>query len=143
MSTERAGGVSAPGGASRPPAQRGLSAARTAPAIDGAGAFVPVSTDTYRLEASLTFATVPALYGPGRALIAAAAADLQFDLQRVETIDSAGLALLIDWLAAAKARQRRLRYLQAPPALLALARLSEVDGLISGATQRPSVSGSS
>lgn len=89
---------------------------------EGAGVF--------RLEASLTFATVPVLHGPGVAHIEAAGADLQFDLQRVDVIDSAGLALLIDWLAIARAKQRRLRYARPPAALLALAHLSEVEGLI-------------
>ena len=105
----------------------------------------------FRLDASLTFATVPALHGPGVAHIEAAGADLQFDLQRVEVIDSAGLALLIDWLAAARAKQCRLRYTQPPSALLSLARLSEVEGLIRGeagpheptaAAQRSSANGS-
>jgi phospholipid transport system transporter-binding protein len=116
----------------QPVAQVGLSAARAAPAIDGEAAFVLVSSGVYRLEASLTFATVPALHQPGLTRIAAADGDLQFDLQQVAAADSAGLALLIDWLAEAKARHRTLRYGQPPEALRALARLSDVESLISG-----------
>ena len=110
---------------------RGLSAVRHGCAgIDGQQAFVAVSSGVYRLEAPLTFATVPALRQAGLELIAAASGDLEFDLQSVATSDSAGLALLIDWLAEARALQRTLRYGQASEALRALAKLSEVDSLI-------------
>ena len=126
-------------------AQGGLSSARDAPAIDGAAAFVPAASGVLRLDASLTFATVPALHGPGAAHIAAAGNALQINLQHVEVIDSAGLALLIDWLAVARARHCQLRYSQPPEALLALARLSEVEPLIDGSegAQRPSTNGRS
>jgi phospholipid transport system transporter-binding protein len=113
------------------PGERGgLSAARGAPAIDGESAFVTVSEGVYRLEAGLTFATVPALRQPGLQRIAAGSGALEFDLQRVPTVDSAGLALLIDWLAEARHRQRPLRYGQPPEALRMLAQLSEVESLI-------------
>jgi len=113
------------------PAQpRGLSAASAAPHIDGERAFVEVSSGIYRLEAPLTFATVPALRRAGVARIAAAQSEITFDLGQVAASDSAGLALLIDWLAEAHAHQRTLHYGQAPETLLALARLSEVESLI-------------
>ncbi len=110
----------------------GLSAARGAPSIDAEAAFARVADGIYRLEAPLTFATVPALRAPGLARIDATAGELQFDLQRVSAADSAGLALLIDWLAEAKAHQRTLRYGQPPAALLVLAKLSDVESLITG-----------
>src|SRR5580658_4331690 len=94
------------------------------------GAFIPVSADVYRLEASLTFATVAALRQHGLALIAAAQGVLTLDLEAVPAIDSAGLALLIDWLASARAGTCRLRYAKPAPTLLALARLSEVEPLL-------------
>jgi phospholipid transport system transporter-binding protein len=119
--------------APEPVARGGLSGAGTAPAIDGQAAFVEVSSGRFRLQASLTFATVTALYQPGRERIAAAAAELEFDLQGVAASDSAGLALLVDWLAEARARQCTLRYRQPPEGLLALARLSEVEPLIDAA----------
>ncbi len=115
------------------PARRaGLSGARSAPAVDGEAAFVAVQNGVFRLEAPLTFATVPLLRAPGVQRIAAASGALQFNLERVVTLDSAGLALLIDWLAEARRRQRTLRYGQPPEALLQLAQLSEVESLIAG-----------
>jgi phospholipid transport system transporter-binding protein len=117
--------------APRQPGDRGgLFGAGDAPAIDGEAAFVAVSSGVFRLEAPLTFASVPALRQPGLERIDAATTQLEFDLQHVATTDSAGLALLIDWLAEARARQRTLRYARAPEELLNLARLSEVEALI-------------
>ena|SRR5665213_190197 len=124
-----------------PVAHGGLSGASTAPAIDGQAAFVEVSSGRYRLEAPLTFATVTRLYHPGLERIAAAAAELEFDLQGVAASDSAGLALLIDWLAEARARERTLRYRQPPQDLLALARLSEVEPLIDPAATSATTAG--
>jgi phospholipid transport system transporter-binding protein len=124
----------------KPCGQRGLSGARRLVPIDGQTAFLPCpagTPGTYRLEDALTFATVPMLRQPGLNLIAAAAGDVQFDLECVPLTDSAGLALLIDWLAEARARQRTLRYLRVPEALSELAKLSDVEALIepSAATQ--------
>jgi phospholipid transport system transporter-binding protein len=101
------------------------------------GVFVGVSPDVFRLEAPLTLLTVAALRSPGLTLIGAAGSTLTFDLGAVPEVDSAGLALLIDWLAEARARQRTLRYLKVPEALSELAKLSDVEALIepSAATQ--------
>lgn len=93
-------------------------------------AFVAVSPDVYRLQAALTFATVAALRKDGLRLIESAQKDLTLDLQGVPSVDSAGLALLIDWLASARARSRTLHYAQPPQTLLSLARLSDVEKLI-------------
>jgi phospholipid transport system transporter-binding protein len=95
-------------------------------------AFVPIAADSYRLEAPLTFATVARLRNPGLALIASAGGALTFDLEPVPAVDSAGLALLIDWLAMARARSCHLRYAKPAATLLSLARLSEVEQLLSG-----------
>jgi phospholipid transport system transporter-binding protein len=111
---------------------RGLRAAGAAHSFDGESAFVEVSSGVYKLDAPLTFATVPALRRAGLARIAAAQGEIRFDLEQVVLSDSAGLALLIDWLAEARVQKRTLRYGQAPEALRALARLSEVESLIAG-----------
>jgi len=117
----------------KPCGQRGLSGARGIVPIDGQTAFLACPAGTpgvYRLEDALTFATVPILRQPGVDLIAAAPGDVQFDLECVPLTDSAGLALLIDWLAEARSRQRTLRYVKVPEALSELAKLSDVEELI-------------
>ena len=121
----------------RPCGQRGLSGARGIVPIDGPTAFQAGAAGTYRLEDALTFATVPILRQPGLDLIAAASGDIAFDLECVPLTDSAGLALLIDWLAEARARQRTLRYIKVPDALSELAKLSDVESLIEPSAETP------
>jgi ABC-type transporter Mla MlaB component len=99
-------------------------------------AFAAVSANAFRLEAPLTFATVAALRNPGLALIASAKSELTIDLEAVPHVDSAGLALLIDWLSTARARSCQLRYDKPGETLLSLARLSEVEPLLSGCWRR-------
>ena len=55
---------------------------------------------------------------------------LEMDCQGVTAADSAGLALLLDWLAVARSHGHSLRYLHLPPGLIALARISEVNELL-------------
>ncbi len=54
------------------------------------------------------------------------------DLSGVRRADSGALALLIDWLAWARTAKRVLKYSALPAALLALARLSDVEELLLG-----------
>jgi phospholipid transport system transporter-binding protein len=84
----------------------------------------------YRLTGELSFATVSALLSQSRVLFAAESA-LQIDLSNVAHADSAGLSLLIEWLRQAKLQGRQLHYLALPAQLVALASISEVDGLLS------------
>jgi phospholipid transport system transporter-binding protein len=96
------------------------------------GSLVSVSPGVYRLEAPLTFASVAQLRKLGLSAIDSAPNGLTIELHAVPSVDSAGLALLIDWLASARAQSRTLNYASPPPSLLSLARLSEVDKLIAG-----------
>ena len=54
------------------------------------------------------------------------------DLAGVSAGDSAGLALLIEWLSVARSVKRPLRYENIPSQLQQLARLSEVEELLLG-----------
>lgn len=57
-------------------------------------------------------------------------ASLSIDLAGVTAGDSAGLALLIEWLSVARAAGRALRFEHLPGQLAQLARLSEVEDLL-------------
>ncbi len=52
------------------------------------------------------------------------------DFAGVSAADSAGLALLIEWLSGARGADRKLRYVNLPQQLQQLARLSEVEELL-------------
>jgi len=59
--------------------------------------------------------------------------ELDIDLGGVGESDSAGLALLIEWLRLARQGQKSLRFANVPAQIEALARISEVEDLIGGA----------
>ncbi len=50
--------------------------------------------------------------------------DITIDLKNVKAVDSAGLALIIEWLKIAHTRNIKLNFINVPKQLLALARLS-------------------
>jgi phospholipid transport system transporter-binding protein len=82
-----------------------------------------------RVSGALHFATVSPLLTQGEAAIQSGRAAV-IDLRGVSESDSAGLALLIEWLSVAKEAKRSLRYENIPEQLQELARLSEVEPLL-------------
>jgi phospholipid transport system transporter-binding protein len=56
--------------------------------------------------------------------------EIDVDLGGVGESDSAGLALLIEWLRAARQGDRAIRFANVPAQIEALARISEVEDLI-------------
>jgi len=98
-----------------------------------AGAFNLVAVDAGRLTAqgSLTFATARRACEQGVAALAqASGARFEIDCGGITSSDSAGLAVLLDWLGVAKRAGRSLRYTRLPRGLAALARISDVEELL-------------
>ena len=54
----------------------------------------------------------------------------EVDCSGITRSDSAGLSVLLDWLALAKRDGRSLRYMNLPQELLAIAKISDVDELL-------------
>jgi phospholipid transport system transporter-binding protein len=77
----------------------------------------------------LHFTTVTSLLSEGSEAIGNGRAAV-IDLSGVKDSDSSGLALLIEWLSIARASRRSLRYENIPVQLHQLARLSEVEALL-------------
>jgi phospholipid transport system transporter-binding protein len=92
-------------------------------------AFEVQAGDRSRVTGALHFGTVSALLAPGSAAISAGRAAV-IDLSTVSESDSSGLALLIEWLSIAKDARRALRYENVPEQLQELARLCDVEGLL-------------
>lgn len=82
-----------------------------------------------RVAGPVTYATVTDLLAASRPLLASRP-EVTIDLGGTTTIDSAGLALVIEWLRQARAARQVLRFVDLPEKLLAIARLSGVDGLL-------------
>jgi phospholipid transport system transporter-binding protein len=84
-----------------------------------------------QVRGALTFATARRAREEGlNSIRASAARELEVDCSGITASDSAGLTVLLDWLALAKKEGRSLRFLNLPQGLLAIARISEVDELL-------------
>ena len=94
--------------------------------------FLPEDGGRARVNGVLHFTTVTALLRSGSEAIANGHVAV-IDLSGVKDSDSSGLALLIEWLSIAKAEHKSLRYENIPTQLHQLARLSEVEELLTAA----------
>lgn len=110
---------------------------------------VPSLTSTapgaFAVVGPVTFATAGSLLEAGRTQFAGQSVAV-VNLGGVTRMDSAGLALLLEWLRQARGEGRAMTFAALPDKLLAIARLSGVEGLItagySGAASVSSASGS-
>jgi phospholipid transport system transporter-binding protein len=79
----------------------------------------------------LTFATARDARQIGTLVLESTrATTLVIDCAGVVRADSAGLAVLLDWLAWARRKSKPLRLENLPAPLVAIAKISEVDGLL-------------
>jgi len=90
----------------------------------------PCDPDLLRVNGELSYATVPDLLEQGAALLAGRSARVRLDLGGVTRADSAGLALLVEWLRAARGRRADIVFRNVPPQMLAIARVSGLDGIL-------------
>lgn len=82
------------------------------------------------LAGDLGFETVPALLDTGRILFEGGSGTIHVDLAGVTRSNSAGLALLIEWLRSARRHGREIAYLNCPARMLATARVSGLDRIL-------------
>jgi phospholipid transport system transporter-binding protein len=79
----------------------------------------------------LTFATATAAWREGkRALEACGDAAVEIDCAGIERADSAGLAVLIEWLAFGQRKDLDVRLQGLPTTLIDIARISELEDLL-------------
>lgn len=83
------------------------------------------SKDNYIIKGDLTFSTIDKT--TMKVLnFQQSASIINIDLKQLGKIDSAGLALLIEWIKFARAYQTELRFENIPAQLSALAKLSDI-----------------
>jgi phospholipid transport system transporter-binding protein len=85
------------------------------------------------VHGALTFRTARRTCEAGLEALKGSTGDVTLDLAGVEAADSAGLAVLIEWLRWAHLSRRRLTLSRLPAAITGLARLSELDSLLQSA----------
>jgi phospholipid transport system transporter-binding protein len=82
----------------------------------------------------LTFGTAREARKIGILVLESSRADrIVIDCSAVTRADSAGLAVLLDWLAWGRRRSKPLSLQNLPASLIAIARISEVDGFLTAA----------
>ena len=94
-------------------------------------AIARAAPNRYSVSGALTFATARRALASGiEAFSSAPAGPIEVDCAEVGASDSAGLAVLIEWLAWARRNRRELNYSRVPEAICAIARISEVESLL-------------
>lgn len=91
----------------------------------------PDADGVVHIRGELDFDTVPALYRETDRLLGGRSG-LTIDVSGVERVNSAGVALLLEWLSEARRRGCSLSFRGLPEPVLAVARLSGVEHLLTG-----------
>ena len=84
----------------------------------------------YALKGELTMHNVPQVARETAPLLESMAGEVRINLAGVVRADSAGLALLVDWLRTAAARQFTLHFENLPDQLMQIARVSELHKIL-------------
>jgi phospholipid transport system transporter-binding protein len=83
----------------------------------------------FRISGKLEFETVSAAYFQSMTMFSPYS-ELELDLSGVTDADSAGLALLLEWVHWAKPSAREVRFKNVPDQIQSIAKISEVDGIL-------------
>lgn len=94
------------------------------------GRLDPAGAGSWLVSGELSFETVPGLLERGRPAFEGGAGMLRFDLRNVTRSDSAGLALLIEWLKAARGKGRVIEFMNVPPQMIAIAKVSGLEAVL-------------
>lgn len=100
----------------------------------GPAAIEALGNGRFTIHGALHAQTVTDLLERSEALFRGAPR-LEIDLAGVPEGDSAGMALLIEWLRRAKQHQQEIHLKNVPAQIAALARISEVEDLLSNGHQ--------
>jgi phospholipid transport system transporter-binding protein len=104
--------------------------ARRRKPAESAGRLAAAGDGRFELSGDVGFDDAARLLAEGDAAFGSLQ-QAEVDLARVARVDSAGLALLLEWSVAAGAAGRSLRYRNIPSAIASLAGISDVAELIS------------
>jgi len=81
------------------------------------------------LSGTLSIKTVPVIWRQGLDLFNQAPS-LMLDLSDIKRSDSAGVALLVDWMRFARSHNKPISYINMPQQMLAIVRASGLDAIL-------------
>ncbi len=93
-------------------------------------ASITVENNHLMISGELNFSTVTGLWNASLALLPQQN-ELHFDFSKVTSSNSAGLALLIEWLKYAKQKNKVINFKNIPPQLLSIAKVSGIEERVS------------
>ena len=102
------------------------------PRLKESGGLVELGQGRFELRGVLDFNTVGALLAKGAAAFEGQER-VELDLQGVTRANSAALALLLEWLDLGYSKGFQLGFSNLPDSLVAIARMSNVEGLLTPA----------
>jgi phospholipid transport system transporter-binding protein len=94
--------------------------------------FEPMSGGRFAIRGVFGFSTVSEILERSRKLFEGVPV-IKVDFSGVTDADSAGLALLLEWVSWARSAERELRFFDVPPQIQAVARISEVEEILHAA----------
>lgn len=89
-----------------------------------------INAQQYALSGELTMHNVSQVSQDTMPLVTSMSGEVTINLSKVVRADSAGLALLIDWLRIARRRGFTLRFEQLPEQLMQIARVCELHSVL-------------
>ncbi|MDH5446922.1 MAG: STAS domain-containing protein [Gammaproteobacteria bacterium] len=89
-----------------------------------------ISDGQLAVEGELSKFTVPSIMKQGHNLINNANQNLAIDLKGVTRTDSAGLALLLEWMTLASKKDLQIHFKNLPSQLLKIAKVSDLDVIL-------------
>ncbi|MCG8024060.1 MAG: STAS domain-containing protein [Candidatus Thiodiazotropha endolucinida] len=87
----------------------------------------------FHVQGEMTFSSVKELLLHSKQLFSAVE-ELEVDLSQVDHADSAGLALVLEWMAQAAERNARIVFTGVPESMVSIARLCQVASLLEECT---------
>ena len=90
----------------------------------------PQGEGAYVIDGSLDFASVPAVVNRVSEFLGNGATTIVTDLKGVTRADSAGLALLVEWMRVAHRRHRNIAFRNIPAQMLAIAKVSGLERIL-------------
>ncbi len=93
-------------------------------------AIQPQDDNSYLISGELNMQTVPDPLQQVEPILSRSQGEVCFDLQAVTRSDSAGLALLVEWMQFARQRDRKLSFRNLPDQLRDIARISGLEDLL-------------
>ena len=89
---------------------------------------IQTAVDTWSISGCLTFETVGRLVA--KMPSSAAGTDIQFDLTGLTRVDSAGIALMVEWMRRARVAQYQVHWCEAPEDVPSLIRVMGIGDLM-------------